>query len=69
LERNLKEERDNLDVLTKKLFKKEMKKIENKMNQTKDKINKLSEDKSASFVLQGKVEIDNFPEETLKKYG
>ena len=46
-----------------------MKKIENKMNQTKDKINKLSEDKSASFVLQGKVEIDSFPEETLKKYG
>jgi hypothetical protein len=51
LERNLKEERDNLDVLTKKIYKKEMKKIENKLNQTKDKINKLSEDKSASFIL------------------
>jgi len=32
LERNLKEERDDLDVLTKKIYKKEMKKIENKLN-------------------------------------
>jgi hypothetical protein len=32
MERNLKEERDNLDVLTKKIYKREMKKIENKLN-------------------------------------